>query len=90
LENLNSITEGVLTPDLKLFLSELGIKGIVLGIVENKLAAAITEAMPKVKVKIGPVVLEITRGIRTHFHKMVKGLTDEAGKIIFHLIEYIT
>jgi len=56
LENLNSITEGALTPDLKLFLSELGIKGIVLGIVENKLAAAITEAMPKVKVEIGPVV----------------------------------
>jgi nucleolar protein 56 len=80
LENLNSITEGVLPDDLKLFLGGLGVKGMVLGVIENKLASAITEALPKNKVRVGPVILEIHRGIRTHFHKMVKGLTDEAGE----------
>lgn len=89
LENLNSITEGVLPDDLKTFLANIGVKGVILGVQENKLAAAITECFPKMKVKIGPVILEVSRGIRTHFHKMVKGLTDEAGKkqvFFYHII----
>jgi len=78
LENLNSVTEGILPDDLKNFLATLGVKGLVIGVQESKLGAAIGEAFPKVKVRIGPVINEISRGIRTHFHKMVKGITDEA------------
>ncbi|OXA50129.1 Nucleolar protein 56 [Folsomia candida] len=71
LVNLNSVTEGVLADDLKNFLSTLGIKNLVLGVAEPKLGAAISEVFPKIKIRIGPVINEITRGIRTHFHKMV-------------------
>jgi len=78
LENLNSVTEGVLPDSLKDFIGTLSVKHLVLGVVEPKLAASIGEAYPKIKIKIGSVVGEITRGIRTHFHKMVKGMTDEA------------
>ena len=81
---MNSITEGILPEDLKTFLVHLGVKKLVLGVAESKLAAAISECFPKFKVKIGEVILEITRGLRTHFYKMVKGFTAEAGK---HLLE---
>jgi len=81
LENLNSVTEGLLPDDLRTFLSQLGVKNLVLGVVENKLGAAISEGFPKIKIRVGPLIQEITRGIRTHFHKMVKGLTAEAGGI---------
>lgn len=79
--NLNSVTEGVLADDLKNFLSTLGIKNLVLGVAEPKLGAAISEVFPKIKIRIGPVINEITRGIRTHFHKMVKAFTDEACEL---------
>ncbi len=77
------MTEGVLPDDLKNFLATLGIKGLILGLVEPKLGASITEVFPKIKVRIGPVINEITRGIRTHFHKLVKGFTDQACKSQF-------
>jgi len=79
LENLNSITEGILPDDLKTFLVHLGVKKLVLGVAESKLASAISECFPKVKVRIGELVQEITRGIRTHFYKMVKGFGADAG-----------
>ncbi len=56
-------------------------KKLSLGVAESKLASAITECFPKIKVRVGTLVQEINRGIRTHFYKMVKGLTDEAGKL---------
>ncbi|CAL8104100.1 unnamed protein product [Orchesella dallaii] len=79
LENQNSISEGIIPDDLKSFLAPQLTKGFVLGVLDPKLGAAIGETFPKVKVKIGPLVNEITRGIRTHFHKMVKLLSAEAG-----------
>ena len=80
LENLNSITEGIVPDDLHAFITQVGLKGITLGVIENKLAAALTEAFPKMKLRVGPVVLEICRGIRAHFHKLVKSLPDETGE----------
>jgi len=79
LENLNSITEGILPEDLKTLLVQLGVKKLVLGVSESKLASAISECFPKVKIRVGILIQEICRGIRTHFYKMVKGLTDPAG-----------
>lgn len=80
LENQNSISEGIIPDDLKTFLAQHLVKGFVLGVLDPKLGAAVSEMFPKVKVKIGPLVNEISRGIRTHFHKMVKLLSSEAGK----------
>ena len=76
---MNSISEGILPDDLKTFLATIGLKKLVLGVVEPKLGAAISETFPKVRVKIGQVILEITRGIRAHFYKMIKALSAEAG-----------
>jgi len=79
LENLNSITEGILPDDLKTFLVTLGVKKLSLGVAEGRLASAISECFPKIQIRVGTLVQELMRGIRTHFYKMVKGLTDEAG-----------
>lgn len=79
LENLNAVTEGILPEDLKTLILQLGTKKLSLGVVENKLAAAIVEAFPKIKIKLGGLIQELTRGLRSHFYKMIKGMTDEAG-----------
>jgi len=79
LENLNAITEGILPEDLKNFILQLGSKKLSLGVVENKLAASILETFPKIKIKLGGLIQEITRGLRLHFYKLVKGVVDEAG-----------
>jgi len=79
LENLNAITEGILPDDLKTFIVQVGVKKLVLGVAEGKLASSINETFPKIKIKVGPLIQEICRGIRTHFYKMIKGLTAEAG-----------
>jgi len=47
--------------------------------VENKLASAIAETFPKLKVKLGALVLELTRGIRLHFYKLIKNISSDAG-----------
>lgn len=80
LENQNCISEGIIPDDLKTFLAPQLVKGFVLGVLDPKLGSAISETFPKVKVKIGPLISEISRGLRTHFHKMVKLLSSEAGK----------
>jgi len=79
LENQNSISEGIIPDDLKTFLASQLVKGFVLGVLDPKLGSAISETFPKVKVRIGPLINEISRGIRTHIHKMVKLLSSEAG-----------
>jgi len=79
LENLNSVSEGILPEDLQFLIVQLGVKKLVLGVAESKLGAAISEAFPKVRVRLGNLIQEINRGIRTHFYKMVKGLTAPAG-----------
>merc|ERR1711976_1000631 len=80
LDNINSVSEGVLHEDLRLFLETNVPKGgkkekCTLGIGDSKLASAIAEEMGLSCQHTG-VVPEIIRGIRCHFHKMIKGLTE--------------
>jgi len=79
LENMNAITEGILPEELKNFIMQVGTKKLTLGVMENKLASAIQETFPKLKLKVGGLIQEITRGLRVHFYKMVKGLTPDSG-----------
>lgn len=76
LENINAISEGIVPQDLLVFLddffSKLKKKKCQLGIADAKLGAAITEAIGVQCSHFG-VVPEILRGIRFHFHKLIKG-----------------
>ncbi|CAD7090386.1 unnamed protein product [Hermetia illucens] len=84
LENVNAISEGILPQDLLVFLdgifSKLKKKKCTLGVADAKLAAAIAEALEVQCTHIG-VVPEILRGIRRHFHKLVKGFTDKSAAV---------
>ncbi|ELT94557.1 hypothetical protein CAPTEDRAFT_159443 [Capitella teleta] len=80
LDNINSISEGILHEDLRVFLESNFPKSSkkeksTLGVGDSKLGSAISEEMGFSCLHTG-VVPEIIRGIRMHFHKMVKGLTD--------------
>lgn len=87
LDNLNSISEGVVHEDLKLFLEtnlpkpSSGEKKkeakIQLGVADSKIASSINEAVGVSCTATGAVP-EILRGIRVHFPNMVKGLTDKS------------
>jgi len=53
---------------------------VTLGVIEPKLAAAITEALGAQCLHTG-VVPEIVRGVRFHFHNLVKGFSQQnSGK----------
>uniref|UniRef100_A0A1B0A7V7 Nucleolar protein 56 n=1 Tax=Glossina pallidipes TaxID=7398 RepID=A0A1B0A7V7_GLOPL len=84
LENVNAISEGIVPQDLLVFLddffSKLKKKKCQLGIADAKLGAAITEAIGVQCSHFG-VVPEIIRGIRFHFHKLVKGFTAKSAGI---------
>jgi len=79
LNNINAVSEGVITDDLKLFLDtnmpKASKKGHVMGVVDSKLSASINEACGIKCSHIG-VVPEILRGIRMHFSKLVKGFSE--------------
>ncbi|XP_054720532.1 nucleolar protein 56-like [Uloborus diversus] len=80
LQNINSISEGILHPQLQVFLENNVPKSkkkrpITLGVADSKIAAAITESLG-FSCLISGVVPEILRGIRHHFHKLVKGFKD--------------
>ncbi|KAI0987524.1 hypothetical protein GJ496_009158 [Pomphorhynchus laevis] len=81
LENANAISEGALSDDLRLFISsnipEQKKSKIILGVGGTKLAQTINEEMG-IAVKTTDAVPEIMRGIRLHFHLIIKGLTDVA------------
>ncbi|XP_051932690.1 nucleolar protein 56 [Hippocampus zosterae] len=82
LENINAISEGVVHADLKLFL-ETNIpqspkKKATLGVGDPKIGAALQEEFG-FSIQTGGVVAELTRGIRLHFHSLVKGLTALAA-----------
>ncbi|XP_071441146.1 nucleolar protein 56 [Hetaerina americana] len=85
LENANSISEGVLPEELSVFLatylpqSTKKLK-IILGVIEPKLGCAIQEVLP-VTCQHGGAVPEIVRGIRMHFHHLVKGFTAKTSDI---------
>ncbi|XP_051173074.1 nucleolar protein 56 [Leptopilina boulardi] len=79
LENVNSISEGIVPDDLKLFLDSCIPKPgkkekIILGVGDSRLGASITEALD-IKCDHTGAVPEIIRGIRFHFHNLVKGFT---------------
>uniref|UniRef100_A0A3Q2NTI1 Nucleolar protein 56 n=1 Tax=Fundulus heteroclitus TaxID=8078 RepID=A0A3Q2NTI1_FUNHE len=82
LENMNAISEGVVHADLKLFLETnlplSGKKKAVLGVSDAKIGAALQEEFT-VSIQTGGAVAEITRGVRLHFHSLVKGLTGLAA-----------
>ncbi|XP_043076998.1 nucleolar protein 56 isoform X2 [Puntigrus tetrazona] len=81
LENINAISEGVVHADLKLFLETNlpsgGKKKAMLGVSDAKLGAALQEEL-NLSIQTGGVVAEIIRGVRLHFHSLVKGLTAQA------------
>jgi nucleolar protein 56 len=85
LENINSISEGIVPEDLQLFLDSIIPKAnkkekIILGITDPKLGASITEAL-QIKCDHTGAIPEILRGIRFHFHNLVKGFTSKSSGI---------
>ncbi|KAA0719857.1 Nucleolar protein 56 [Triplophysa tibetana] len=81
LDNINAVSEGVVHADLKLFLEtnlSSGGKKTMLGVSDAKLGAALQEELG-LSIQTGGVVSEIVRGVRLHFHSLVKGLTALAA-----------
>ncbi|CAH2096833.1 unnamed protein product [Euphydryas editha] len=85
LENINAISEGILPEDLNLFL-EGGLpkrkkrSKCTLGVSDPKLGAAISEAL-EIPCSHTGAVPEVLRGIRHHFHALIKGLTLKACSV---------
>jgi len=84
LENINAISEGELTPHLRDWLEVSLPKAkksgqekvkFKLGVEDVKLGNSISEAL-KIKVINNELVLELIRGIRMHFTKFIKDLSD--------------
>ena len=86
LENVNAISEGIVPQDLQLFLDSSIPKPtskkdkVVVGVADAKLGAAIVEALGLSCTHIGAVP-EILRGIRFHFHHLVKGFTAKSAGV---------
>jgi len=87
LDNINSVSEGVISEDLHLFLEtnlpkaeKKGKNAFVLGVIEPKLGAAITESL-EISCQHTGAVPEIIRGIRMHFPNLVKGFTAQTSGI---------
>ncbi|XP_071827697.1 nucleolar protein 56-like [Apostichopus japonicus] len=80
LDNMNCISEGLLHDDLKLFLdtnlSERKGK-VILGVGDSKIGAAIQEELG-ITCQTSGVASEIIRGLRYHFPRFVKGLSDQS------------
>eukprot|EP01120_Amphizonella_sp_Union-15-10_P001559 TRINITY_DN11719_c0_g1_i1.p1 TRINITY_DN11719_c0_g1~~TRINITY_DN11719_c0_g1_i1.p1 ORF type:complete len:496 (-),score=95.47 TRINITY_DN11719_c0_g1_i1:55-1542(-) len=81
LENMNAISEGVLTPKLKNFLeANLGRSyNITLGVADDKIKIAIHDSLGYQCVH-NATVDELLRGIRTHFEKVLRKIGDEHEK----------
>lgn len=85
LENVNAISEGIVPQDLALFLDSSLPKSskkekFLLGVADAKLGAALSEALTIQCSHIGAVP-EILRGVRYHFHNMVRGFTAVSAGI---------
>ncbi|XP_023029115.2 nop56 ribonucleoprotein [Leptinotarsa decemlineata] len=85
LENVNAISEGLLPEELKQYLDITIPKGgkkdkVTLGVSDPKLSAAISEGLGINCTHIGAVP-EIIRGIRHHFHNLVKGFTLKSSGV---------
>jgi len=80
LDNMNALSEGVLTDDLKGFITTFVPRDKTLGVVEDKLASAIADAC-EVQCSKSKLVAELQRGIRLHFTKFIEGMkTDDLDK----------
>eukprot|EP01113_Clastostelium_recurvatum_P012717 TRINITY_DN1661_c0_g1_i2.p1 TRINITY_DN1661_c0_g1~~TRINITY_DN1661_c0_g1_i2.p1 ORF type:complete len:516 (+),score=216.37 TRINITY_DN1661_c0_g1_i2:97-1644(+) len=78
LENINAISEGIVPELLKSFI-EMNLpkkKKVTLGVVDDKLATALQEAIPGIKCEKSAAVAEIIRGIRLHFDQYIKELKN--------------
>lgn len=80
LDNINSISEGVCHADLQNFLEANLPKSSkkqksLLGVSDSKLAAALSEGLGVACMHTG-VVPELVRGIRSHFPRFVKNLSE--------------
>ncbi|KPI93692.1 Nucleolar protein 56 [Papilio xuthus] len=85
LENINAISEGIVPEDLNLFLEGALPKRkkrgkCTLGVADPKLGAAISEAL-EIPCSHTGAVPELIRGIRHHFHALIKGLTLKACSV---------
>ncbi|KAK0082643.1 hypothetical protein PV325_010055 [Microctonus aethiopoides] len=85
LENINSISEGILPEDLQLFLDSCIPKSgkkskHTLGVSDPKLGASITESLG-IKCDHTGAIPELIRGIRHHFPKLIKTLTAKSSGI---------
>ncbi|RKU45601.1 snoRNP complex protein nop56 [Coniochaeta pulveracea] len=86
LENINLVSEGIMSDDLKNLL-ELNLpktsgknSKVILGVSDRKLAAEISAAFPGVQcesIDTNPVVSALIRGIRVHTAKLIKDLRDD-------------
>jgi len=76
LENMNAISEGVMHEDLKKFLDMhvTNKENVILGVIDSTLSSEIKNKLSINCCSSNEVVSEVTRGLRVHFHKMVKGL----------------
>lgn len=79
LENVNSVSEGLMHDDLQQFLQTFipKPKKVTLGVNDAKLGASINEVLGINCTHIGAVP-EIIRGVRFHFHNLVKGFTAKS------------
>ncbi|KAI4501192.1 hypothetical protein M0802_003565 [Mischocyttarus mexicanus] len=85
LENINNISEGIVPEDLQLFLDSTLPKSdqenkIILGVSDPKLGASITEVLG-IKCDHTGAIPEIIRGIRFHFHNLIKGFTSTSSAV---------
>ncbi|XP_017771253.1 PREDICTED: nucleolar protein 56 [Nicrophorus vespilloides] len=85
LENINAVSEGIVTEELQQFLDITVPKGkkkktVTLGVADAKLGAAITEALA-IQCNHTGSVPEIIRGIRNYFPNLVKGFTNQSAGV---------
>lgn len=74
LENINAVSEGEITKFLAEWL-ELNVpKSIPIGVVDPKIGNAISETLG-LKCQSNELILELLRGVRTHFVRYLKGVT---------------
>uniref|UniRef100_A0A8C4NF53 Nucleolar protein 56 n=1 Tax=Eptatretus burgeri TaxID=7764 RepID=A0A8C4NF53_EPTBU len=83
LENINAVSEGILHDDLRVFLEthvpqSKKKKKVILGVADSKIGAAILEELG-IQCQTTHVVAEVLRGVRLHFHLLIKGLTRQSA-----------
>jgi len=76
LDNMNALSEGILTDDLKGFITTYVPRDKNLGVVEEKLASAIADAC-EVQCSKSKLVAEVQRYIRLHFTKFIDGMKED-------------